>query len=217
IPYALFPMPKQTSLFLLILVSFFCVAFLFIAPGWNLGMGKVEILGRDQDSGKIAEQLYYSIQENEPWPMHQIDPRPASGSDGVKLGDVNFDGFPDLVSGFEEEGVSRIYLNPGFGNVKKPWKYVELPSPGVEDAVLVDLDNNGVMDLVTASEGSSNQILIHWAPDVKGEYFDASKWHTDVMPATNGLSAWMFVVPFDLDNKKGKDLILGSKRKSGEK
>ncbi len=34
---------------------------------------------------------------------------------------------------------------------------------------------------------------------------------------TNGMSAWMFVVPMDMDGQNGIDLLVGSKRKVGEK
>ncbi len=98
------------------------------------------------------------------WTMHPIDPEPLSGADGAKFADVNDDGLPDLVSGFEEGGVSRIYIHPGLENSKNYWEYVELPSPDVEDALLVDLDGDGKVDLVTASEGQTNQIMFHWAP-----------------------------------------------------
>lgn len=36
-------------------------------------------------------------------------------------------------------------------------------------------------------------------------------------PVADGLTAWMFVVPMDLDGQHGVDLIVGSKRKAGEK
>lgn len=158
-----------------------------------------------------------SIPDSIPWKMHLIDPHPPSGADGVKMADVNGDGFPDLVTGFEEGGISRIYINPGFAKSKEYWKFVELPTPDVEDAVLVDLDNDGNVDLVTASEGNTNQIRFHWAPnwgDV--EHSNSGKWKTHIVPATTDLSAWMFVVPIDMDGKNGVDLIVGSKRKKGE-
>ncbi len=152
----------------------------------------------------------------EPWKMHLLDPAPPSGSDGVKLGDVNNDGFPDLITGFEEGGVSRIYINPGPDHAKTYWKYVELRSPDVEDAVLVDLDNDGTMDLVTASEGTTQQIRFHWAPDASNHYMSSVAWDSDFVPVVDKMSAWMFVIPFDMDGQNGIDLIIGSKRKIGE-
>ncbi len=158
-----------------------------------------------------------SIPDSKPWVMHLIDPHPPSGADGVKLADVNGDGFQDLVTGFEEGGVSRIYINPGFDKSKRYWNYVELPSPDVEDAVLVDLDNDGNVDLVTASEGNTNQIRFHWAPDSGEEdYLNSEKWETQVVSATDDVSAWMFAVPIDMDGQNGLDLIVGSKRKKGK-
>lgn len=151
------------------------------------------------------------------WVTHVLDSNPASGSDGVKMADVNGDGLPDLVTGFEEDGISRIYINPGYARIKKQhWEYVELPSPDVEDALLIDLDNNGIIDLVTASEGTTNQITFHWAPDNPKDYLDAAKWTSQTVPATDGLAAWMFVVPTNMDHNNGLDLIVGSKRKKGD-
>src|SRR5690606_29945207 len=156
------------------------------------------------------------IENDIPWPMHLIDPDPASGSDGVKLADVNHDGLPDLLSGFEEGGVSRIYIHPGYEKSQKYWKYIEVPSPDVEDALLIDLDNDGSIDLVTASEGRTNQIIFHWAPEDPSQYMDVSSWKSEVVPAMDDISAWMFVLPMDMDGKNGMDLIVGSKRKRGE-
>ncbi len=165
----------------------------------------------------VEKQVFSQSGNDMPWASHSLDPNPASGSDGVKMADVNGDGFPDLVTGFEEDGVSRIYLNPGHDQVKKQyWKYVELPSPDVEDALLVDLDNNGITDLVTASEGATNQIMFHWAPDDPADYLDASKWVTQTVPAVKGLSAWMFAVSADMDRQHGMDLVIGSKRRQGD-
>jgi len=46
------------------------------------------------------------------WTRHTIDDT-SQGADGVKLGDLNGDGKLDLVTGWEEGGEVRVYLNPG--------------------------------------------------------------------------------------------------------
>jgi hypothetical protein len=43
------------------------------------------------------------------WKRHTID-NSSLGADGVRSADVNADGLPDLVCGWEQGGVSRIYL-----------------------------------------------------------------------------------------------------------
>ncbi|HLU93064.1 MAG TPA: VCBS repeat-containing protein [Membranihabitans sp.] len=45
---------------------------------------------------------------------------------------------------------------------------------------------------------------------------DVSSWKSEVVPAMDDISAWMFVLPMDMDGKNGMDLIVGSKRKRGE-
>ena len=178
--------------------------------------GLEESRKRDRLEDSLINNTDGLLIDGESWAMHPIDPIPSSGSDGVKLADVNGDDFLDLVTGFEEGGISRIYINPGPDHVLQYWEYVELKSPDVEDAVLTDLNNKGVMDLVTASEGFTNQIIFHWAPDDPVDYLDASKWRTEVVPATDHFSAWMFVVPVEMDGENGMDLIIGSKRKKEE-
>jgi len=100
-------------------------------------------------------------QTNVPWKRHTID-NTSLGSDGSKLAEVNGDGNEDLIVGWEEGGLSRLYINPG--ESREFWEYIEVPSPDVEDAFAVDLDGDDFMDLVTLSEGSHQRITIHWAP-----------------------------------------------------
>lgn len=168
----------------------------------------------DCDPVSTTDSRIYS---EEPWQMHSIDENPLAGSDGVKLADVNGDGWQDLVTGFEEGGKTRLYINPGQKSVQESWEYITLPSPDVEDAVFVDLDDNGILDVVTASEGNTNKIMFHWAPDSRNDYLDPEQWESESVPAVEGTSAWMFAVPADIDRKHGQDIIIGSKRKVDEK
>ena len=88
-----------------------------------------------------------------PWQRHTID-NSSRGADGVRLADANGDGLMDIVTGWEEGGVVRLYLNPGPEKAKNKWPAVTVGRVNnIEDAVMVDLDNDGAIDVVSSCEG----------------------------------------------------------------
>ncbi|MCO6453865.1 MAG: VCBS repeat-containing protein [Pirellulaceae bacterium] len=96
---------------------------------------------------------YAACAQAEPWRRHSIDPS-SRGADGVRLADVNADGLPDLATGWEEGGQIRVYTNPGPAGSRQPWPAVTAGSvKSPEDAVLVDLDQYGAVDVVSCCEG----------------------------------------------------------------
>ncbi|WP_375586029.1 FG-GAP repeat domain-containing protein [Cyclobacterium xiamenense] len=147
-----------------------------------------------------------------PWMRHTIDDT-SLGSDGTKAADVNADGKLDLVVGWEEGGVARVYLQPA--DPKKTWPYVEVPAPDVEDAFAADLDGDGQWDLITCSEGAHQRVTIHWAPADPEKYLDSEAWRSEAIPATLGKTRWMFGRAADLDGLNGPDLLVGSKDPNG--
>ena len=56
----------------------------------------------------------------DPWTMHIIDDS-SRGADGVRMADVNGDGYLDIATGWEEGGVVRMYLNPGPRRARQSW------------------------------------------------------------------------------------------------
>ena len=151
-----------------------------------------------------------------PWRMHVID-NTSRGADGVKLADVNGDGFPDIVTGWEQGNVVKVYLHPGPASVRDPWPSVIVgAAPNVEDAVFIDLDQDGAMDVVSSCEGKTQSLFVHWAPAHPGDYLDASAWRTEAIPASVGRTRWMFTVPHQIDGLRGVDLIAGSKHPNGQ-
>ena len=97
----------------------------------------------------------------EPWQRHTIDDT-SQGADGVRLADVNSDGFQDIVTPWEQGGSIRIYIHPGTSNTRQPWTRIEVGkvnSP--EDAVLVDLDGDGALDVVSSCEGREQTVFFH--------------------------------------------------------
>ncbi|MEW6238822.1 MAG: VCBS repeat-containing protein, partial [Candidatus Omnitrophota bacterium] len=131
---------------------------------------------------------------------------------GVRLEDANRDGLMDIAAGWEEGGVIRVYLQPETAKVKQPWPAVtvgEVNSP--EDAVFVDLDGDGAMDVVSCCEGTVKSVYIHWAPKNKQDYLNAAAWKTEAFPACQGAMQWMNGLPMQVDGQRGVDLVLGAK------
>lgn len=146
-----------------------------------------------------------------PWKRHTID-NTSRGADGVRMADVNGDGRLDITTGWEEGGLIRVYLNPGHAKSKRPWPAVtvgKVKSP--EDAVFVDLDGDGAVDVVSSCEGKTRTMYVHWAPKDKARYLDETAWRTEPIPATTDKQMWMFCLPMDVDGKNGIDLVVGSK------
>ncbi len=146
-----------------------------------------------------------------PWKRHAVDDS-SKGADGVRLADVNSDGRPDIVTGWEEGGVTKVYLHPGSASVVDKWPAVTVgATPCVEDAVFVDLDGDQAVDVVSCCEGATKTVYVHWAPNNKAQYLDAEKWRQSVLPASAGLMQWMFCMPMQVDGKNGIDLVAGAK------
>ena len=145
-----------------------------------------------------------------PWPRRSIDSSFA-GADGVRLADANGDGLLDITSGWEEAGVVRAYLHPGFARVRSTWPAVTVGAPGnLEDAVFADLDSDGAMDVVSSAEGSTRALFVHWAPHNPADYLNPSAWQTAVFPASTG-RMWMYALPMEVDGQNGLDLVAGGK------
>jgi hypothetical protein len=145
------------------------------------------------------------------WKRHTIDAT-SRGADGVRLADADGDGDLDVVSGWEEGGVTRVYLNPGPEAARGSWPAVTVgETPSVEDAVFADLDGDGSLDVVTSAEGNARRMTVHWAPRDRSRYLDPEAWSSGVLPVTRGLMAWMFCVPADIDGRAGIDLVAGGK------
>ncbi|MCA9058566.1 MAG: VCBS repeat-containing protein [Planctomycetaceae bacterium] len=130
-----------------------------------------------------------------PWTMHVIDDA-SRGADGVRLGDFNADGLPDIVTGWEEGGQIRICLNPGLAHVHERWPSVcvgNVPSP--EDAVPVDVNGDGLSDVVSSCEGNEQAIYVHLHPG-RPHLLDANQWTTRPVIASQHQTRWMFCLPF---------------------
>ena len=150
------------------------------------------------------------------WKRHTIDAG-SRGADGVRLLDINRDGRVDLVTGWEEGGQVRAYVQPGIDRVRQPWPQVivgRVTSP--EDAVFADLDADGAADVVSCCEGKTRSVYVHWGPGSADELLNAEAWRTESFPHLQDQAAWMFSLPMQLDGRHGVDLVLGAKGAGAE-
>jgi hypothetical protein len=146
-----------------------------------------------------------------PWARHVID-NSSQGADGVRLADVNGDGLLDIATGWEEGGQVRVYLNPGPERAAQPWPTVTVGTvASPEDAVFTDVNGDGVLDVVSSTEGKVRTIFFHIALSDRETYLDPETWRTQALPASTNQKRWMFVLPFDVDGRNGIDLVAGAK------
>lgn len=138
-----------------------------------------------------------------PWKRHTID-NTSRGADGVKLGDFNRDGLQDIVTGWEEGGVVRVYVNPGTAKARDAWPQITVGEvQNVEEAIFTDLDGDGRLEVVSGTEGKTR--TLYWHREVKGT------WRTAPFPVPKETQMWMQAAALDLDGRHGMDLLLASK------
>lgn len=145
------------------------------------------------------------------WKMHTID-RSSTGADGVRLGDVDRDGRLDIATGWEEGGQIRIAFQPQLSEVATPWPSVvvgKVKSP--EDAVFIDVDQDGWLDVVSCCEGKQQTVFVHLNPGTPEQVRNPSAWVTEPFLITNQHSRWMFCQPLN-----ERQLVLGSKDPNGQ-
>lgn len=142
------------------------------------------------------------------WPVHTID-SDGSGADGTKLADLNHDGLTDIVTGWEESGITRIYLHPDEG-MNETWPSVMIgETPSVEDAVFTDLDHDGNLEIITCTEKGSEKVFLHWNP--AQNFLQAEAWKQAPIPCSENLMMWMYAIPADIDGKASTDVIAAGK------
>lgn len=154
------------------------------------------------------------------WKKHSIDPamplQHLAGADGVRLSDANGDGRLDIVTGWEEGKSIRIAIQPEPDKLRTPWETVTVGRvSSAEDAVFADLDGDGNLDVVSATEGKSRTVYVHWAPEAKGDLMDENAWETNAFPEGEGSQWWMYTLPHDVDQDGDIDLLIGSKNAKG--
>ncbi|MEP3478160.1 MAG: VCBS repeat-containing protein [Fuerstiella sp.] len=150
------------------------------------------------------------------WKLHTIDDG-SRGADGVRLGDFDQDGQLDIVTGWEEGGQIRICFQPnGTENqtqrIRSQWPTVtigKVSSP--EDAMAVDVNGDGWLDVVSCCEGKTKNVFVHLNPGSAKSVASASAWRTKPLLGAAGVTRWMYCCSVD-ENL----LVFGSKEPAGQ-
>jgi len=149
-----------------------------------------------------------------PWAMHTIRTG-LRGADGVDLADVDGDGFDDIATGWEEQGVVTVSLHPGASatpeTLRQPWTTVVVGTRlgGVEDAVIADIDDDGNPDVVSACE--CRKLAVHFAPHDRTRLLDPAAWTTVTLGASTGGNRWIKAAVTDVDGDGHLDIVGGGK------
>ncbi|HUP80459.1 MAG TPA: VCBS repeat-containing protein, partial [Pirellula sp.] len=163
----------------------------------------------------FADELSVVNAPGPTWKRHTID-NTSKGADGVKLGDINRDGLQDIVTGWEEGGEVRVYLNPGPANSKELWPRLTVGRVNdPEDAIFVDLDGDGWLDVVSCTEGKTRTVFWHRFSGGDGVLTNTQSWTTLPFLVTLKTQSWMQAAAMDVDGKHGVDMILASKNEGG--
>ena len=141
----------------------------------------------------VGLMFFTQVVYGQGWKHHIID-NSSSGADGVKLADINNDGLLDITTGWEEGGLTKLYIHPGVDNVVGKWPSVIVgKTPSVEDAVFADMNGDGRMDIVSCTEKNSEKIFVHLSP--KKDFLNPDNWKQYVLPVSDSVMQWMFAEP----------------------
>ncbi len=131
-----------------------------------------------------------------------IDTGGGSGADGVVVADVDGDGILDAVSAWEQSSRVRLHLQRPVGR----WNNMTIAEGadvgGVEDVAVGDLDGDGRMDVVAASENGR----LTWIRQ-------GATWTSMVIDASvgTGCGSWIDVEIGDMNGDGIPDLVAACK------
>ena len=136
------------------------------------------------------------------WPRHIIDAG-SRGADGGRLADVDRDGRLDIATGWEEGGAVRVAFGPPIDRIREPWPAAtvgRVPSP--EDAVAVDLNGDGRLEVLSSAEGRAKRLSVHrLAPG--GDPRASADWTTTPLGNSVGRQKYLYALPWPRERGGG--------------
>ena len=146
------------------------------------------------------------------WEEHLVDDEaaaglPIRGGDGLAVGDLDADGFPDVVSAQEDSSHIRV----AYGDESEDdWFRLSLAegeeAAGVEDVNFGDANGDGRLDVIAACEKGHLLYLQNPATPHRG-----MRWGRVVLEGTRGRGAWITASFADFDGDGRAEVVAANK------
>lgn len=142
------------------------------------GLTVVRIGIPDQNGAFLARQA----QAAEHWDMHVVDSA-ANGADSLDVADLDSDGDQDLVAGWQQSGLVRLYENLSGSDGEQAWKKIDIAEGliymGLEDVSFADFDRDGRKESILTAVGIPGmQVTLHFLEQGQNP-FEAESWTSE--------------------------------------
>ncbi len=153
------------------------------------------------------------------WVEHRIDDQelagglPLRGADGLKLADLDRDGYLDSVSVHEDSNHVRLAFGTGRSD---RWILVTLAEgkivEGAEDTALGDINGDTWPDLIVACEGGSVIYFQNPGGQPGVNVRDSKLWKSAIPSTTKERGSWIRVFLADLNNDGRLEAVATNKK-----
>jgi hypothetical protein len=124
-----------------------------LAVGDFNGDGKLDVVTANYNSGDISVLFGNGDGTLQPSPSGAATNHPVSQPNWVTAGDLNHDGYDDIVVSCPNANAVAVFLNNGHGTFDRPVYYSGANGPN--DVVIGDVNGDGVPDIVSADTGGN--------------------------------------------------------------